>query len=301
MKKDILMHNGRACFAAAALWAASIAVVTPSFAADPAPVDTARTAEQAVAAEAAKVAQIANEQLAKTSAAITPAPAADDIRNTLIAVTEAAVTKGGFKDVVKRFVDADRARLAPYTSSDEYAKLDGRIESFRKDWKSKYGVEFGLPKDSQNVLGDTFGRISQGEIGQAVTVAGKEVPSNEPVLAAGTTDSLKKSGVANTDPNSAKMGGGDTNKDVGRNIATVLIPARPQMPEIAVPMIHELPNSWQIDLPDNVDGQKLHDNLLKQLTLVDEDRANWPADSYEAYRAVARHVMAAIMDSQSTR
>ncbi len=65
-------------------------------------------------------------------------------------------------------------------------------------------------------------------------------------------------------------------------------------------MIHELPSSWQIDLPDNTDGQRLQDNLLKQLTLVDEDRANWPADPYDAYRIVARHVMTAVMESDST-
>jgi hypothetical protein len=66
-------------------------------------------------------------------------------------------------------------------------------------------------------------------------------------------------------------------------------------------MIHELPNAWQIDLPDNIDGQKLQDNLLKQLTMLDEDRVNWPADSFDAYRSVARHVMTAIMESDSTR
>lgn len=301
MKNEILMHNGKALIAAAALWTASAVFVAPGFAADPAPVNTARTAEQTAAAEAAEAAKAANDQLVKTTAAITPAPAADDIRRSLIAITESAVTPGGFKDVVKRFVDADRIRLATHTNNEGFAKLDGRIESLRKSWKSKYGLDFGLPKNSTDALGDTFGRISQGEIGKVFASDGKEIPSSQPALTAGTTDALKKSGVANTDANSSKMAGGDTNKDIGRNIATVLIPARPPMPEIAIPMIHELPNSWQIDLPDHVDGQKLEDNLLKHLTMVDEDRANWPADSFEAYRAVARHVMAAIMDSQSTR
>ena len=102
-------------------------------------------------------------------------------------------------------------------------------------------------------------------------------------MKAGTAEALKKSGVSNTDVNSGKMGGGDTNKDMGRHRQR-RIPARAGMPEVAVPMIHELPNSWQIDLPDNIDGQKLEDNLLKHLTMVDEDRANWPADQFDAYR-----------------
>ena len=31
--------------------------------------------------------------------------------------------------------------------------------------------------------------------------------------------------------------------------------------------------------------------------MVDEDRANWPADKNEAYREVTRHVMMALMES----
>ncbi len=306
MKKDIRMHSGRVLFAAAAIWAAGFAYVSPSFAADPAPVDTAKTAERATAAQAAQDTKAAmdqlgksTDQLAKSTAAIAPAPAADEIRTSVAGATEAAVTKGGFKDVVKHLVDADRTRLATYTSSDNFAKLDGRIESFQKDWKSKYGHDFNLTKNANAVLGDTFARISQGEIGEARTAAGVEVPSNEPMVKAGTAEALKKSGVSNTDVNSGKMGGGDTNKDIGRNIASVVIPASAGMPEVAVPMIHELPNAWQIDLPDNIDGQKLEDNLLKHLTMVDEDRANWPADQFDAYRAVARHMMTAIMESDA--
>ena len=45
MKKDIRMHSGRVLFKEAAIWAAGFAYVSPSFAADPAPVDTAKTAE----------------------------------------------------------------------------------------------------------------------------------------------------------------------------------------------------------------------------------------------------------------
>lgn len=194
------------------MWAVSFAFVSPSFGADPAPVDTARTAERAAAADAAQDNKAAAEvhaqtadRLAKTTAAITPAPAAEEIRITLSHVTEAAVSKGGFKDVVKHFVDADRNRLGAYTSPDQFAKLDERAASFQQNWKAKYGQEFMFPKTGQSVLGDTFGRISQGEIGEAVTAAGKEVASSEPKLAAGTSDALKKSGVSNPDVNSAKF------------------------------------------------------------------------------------------------
>jgi hypothetical protein len=302
--KNFHMHRGAVLFTAAAMWAASFAVVTPSFGQDAAPVDTARAADRAAAVDAAKAAKVDADRLSKSTdhmvkseLAITPAPAAEAIRVSLATLTESAVTNGGFKDVVSHFVDADRTRLGKYTSNDGFAKLNGRIDSFRKDWKLKYGEEFGFSKNANGVLGDTFARISEGEIGEVRNAAGKEVPPNEPKVDAGTAEALKKSGVSNTDANSGKMFGGDTNKEIGRNIATVLIPANGAMPELAIPMIRELPNSWQVDLPDNIDGQKLQNNLLKHLTLVDEDRVNWPSDSYEAYRIVARQVMRAVMES----
>ena len=70
--------------------------------------------------------------------------------------------------------------------------------------------------------------------------------------------------------------------------------------DLPIPLIHELPDTWKIDLPDNIDGQKLQDNLLKHLTLLDEDRANWPSDEFDAYRAMARHMITAVMESEST-
>jgi len=107
---------------------------------------------------------------------------------------------------------------------------------------------------------------------------------------------LDKSGATKTDANSGKTGGGDTNRDPGRNVAAAVIPASHGMPEIAVPLIHEMPDSWRIDLPDNVDGAKLHDSLLKHLTMVDEHKDQWPSDVNEAYRMVTHHVMAALFE-----
>jgi hypothetical protein len=129
----------------------------------------------------------------------------------------------------------------------------------------------------------------------------------------GTPQDLKKSGVNQPDANSEKTFGGETKREPGRNIATVIFQgfakaeakAEPGQPmtakmeaqkELAIPMIHELPDTWKIDIPDNIGGQQLYDNLLKHLTMVDEDRANWPADKNEAYRQVTRHLMQAMVE-----
>jgi len=243
------------------------------------------------------------------------APDADDIRKSLAKVTENALNKGNFDDVADYLVDADRDRVKQFKAPDNFAKLDGRIDQFLKDWKAKYNEDFGFARQRNDVLNETFARITQGEIGEARIAGSKDVPSGEPQnVKGGTAEDLKKSGVNQPDVNSNKTGGGNTNREPGRNIATVKIngfaqasakvqPGQPMTAkmeaakEMAIPMIHELPDSWKIDIPDNIDGQKLHDNLLKHLTMVDEDRANWPADKNEAYREVTRHVMMALMES----
>ncbi len=94
--KDVQIQSGRVLFAAAAMWAASFAFVAPSFGADPAPADAAKSAEHAAdkTDDAAQETKAAADQLTKDAAAATPAPAvADDIRASLAGVTEAAVTK----------------------------------------------------------------------------------------------------------------------------------------------------------------------------------------------------------------
>jgi len=245
------------------------------------------------------------------------APDADDIRKTIAKVTEDAFTKGDFHKLTKNFVDADYNRVKDFKASDNFAKLDGRIEQFRKDWKSKYNEDFGFTKDRTSVLNDSFARITQGEIGEARTASGKEMPSAEPQnVKGGTPEDLQKSGVNQPDANSSKTFGGETKREPGRNIASFIIhgqmkasaavepgqnpPVSANMEankEMPIPMIHELPDSWKIDIPDNIDGQKLHDNLLKHMTMFDEDRANWPADKNDAYREATRHVMEALMES----
>jgi hypothetical protein len=243
------------------------------------------------------------------------APDADDIRKTIAKVTEDAVTKGDFHKLTKNFVDADYDRVKNFKASDNFAQLDGRIEQFNKDWKAKYGEDFGFTHHRNDVLNDSFARITQGEMGEARTAGGKEVPSAEPQnVKGGTPEDLKKSGVNQPDANSEKSFGGRTNREAGRNIATFTIPASAKASasvqpgeapkvnmeankDLAIPMIHEMPDTWKVDIPDQIDGQKLHDSLLKHLTMVDEDRANWPADKYDAYREVTRHVMMAVMES----
>jgi len=193
-------------------------------------------------------------------------------------VTNAALTKGGFDDMVERFNDADRNRIGPWikdkNNKERLDVLDGRIAQFQKDWKAKYGENFKIRKDDV-VFGHPMFIVAQGEIGKDAQLAGERLPAADP---------------------SHPITGGDRNLEKGRNVAYVTVAASHGLPELKVPLIHELPDVWKIDVPDTVTGQKLYDNVLKHLTMVNEQKDQWPSDVNDAYRAVSHHLLLAILD-----
>jgi len=235
------------------------------------------------------------------------APDVDDIRKALAKATEQAVDKNGFDNLFSRFVDADRDRIKQTKlTDDDWKKLNGRIDEFRKDWKAKYNQDFDI-KDEKLVFDPQQILIVQGQIWDrdrtgAAQPAGSRMGGDNTVP--GQTSA--QSGQAQPGnpsmpderpgPEANKTAGGDTNRDPGRNVAKVTIPDSHGMPAVYLPMIHEFPDTWKIDVPDQVDGRKLYDNLLAHLTYFDEHKDQWPADVNDAYRAAAHHVAMAVMD-----
>jgi len=207
----------------------------------------------------------------------------------LAQVTNASLTKGGFDDLVERFNDADRNRIGPWikdkNNKEKLDILDGRIAQFQKDWKAKYHGNFKIHKDDV-VFGNPIFTVTQGEIGKDAQLAGEKLPPAENV----TKDNLGKAKDATG--NTAA----DRNLEKGRNVAYVTVTASHAMPELKVPLIHELPDFWKIDVPDSVDGQKLYDNVLKHLTMANDMKDKWPDDENDAYRMVSHHVLMAILD-----
>jgi hypothetical protein len=198
------------------------------------------------------------------------------------------LTKGGFNDLIERFNDADRNRLGSWAkdknNKEKLDVLDGRIDQFRKDWKAKYGHDFKITKDDV-VFGNAMFTVAQGEIGKDAQLAGERLPGSENV----TKDNLNKpkDATGNT--------AADRNLEHGRNVAYVTVAKSHGLPELKVPLIHELPDSWRIDVPDSIDGAKLYDNVLTHLTMANEMKDQWPADENDAYRAVAHHVLMGVM------
>lgn len=232
---------------------------------------------------------------------------AGDIRNAFEAVTEAALDDDdAFDNIVNRLVDADRDRVAKFKEQDpkpDFKPLHDRIATLNRHWKNKYGKEFDL--DEKVVFGEAgYVAIAQGEIADPAQLVGKwpvaPLAAGEARLAAekepGKQD--KEGAPADTAQQvreAGKAAGGDVNLNKGRDVAVARFPAGHAMPALDLSLIHENPDVWRFDIPDNIDGRKLHDNLVKHLNLLG-DGSNWPDDPKDAYRMVAHHVLLALYD-----
>jgi hypothetical protein len=246
----------------------------------------------------------------------------EDIRDVLAEVTEDALKKDGFEEMIGSFVDADRNRLGSFANQkDKLTTLNGRIAQIQKDFKAKYNKEFDI--DHQVAFGSDFKsfQILQGEIVNPQLLTNWPVKASQSGSSSSSSSSSSSTGGASASartgeaevqvdvkndgkidkPVVGELGKpsnkpGDRNLDKGRNVAILHFPASHGMPALTVSMIHELPDSWKIDVPDNVDGQRLHDQLLNHLTQFGEAKDQWPADVNEAHRLAAHHVLAAIYD-----
>jgi hypothetical protein len=204
-------------------------------------------------------------------------------------VTQDAVTKNHFDNLVGYLSKADQDRLGK-AGNKNYDDLNGRIDQFLKDWKNKYNKDFDI-HDENVVFNDQFMNITQGELANdnmksdAARIASATQKPDNAVDRPGSQGPAEK---ANSAP--------------GRYMAVANILPSHGEPAVTLNLINEgtITRAWHIDIPDNIDAQKLHDNLLKHLTMVDEQNGSWPADINEAYRMVSHHVLMAITDKEAT-
>jgi len=269
---------------AAALAVGGYAFAPQAYAADePAGQSTAAQTDQAAQKAADKTSDAARATGDKLTGNL-QAKDADDIRKTLAEATEAGVKKGTFDDLVERTAAPDRQRIGKFAEQ-KFDDLDGRADQFLKDWKDKYNQDFNISK-ANDIYTDQFVSISGTNPGEART-AGEKIKEGAKDAGDAIKEGAKKAVGKETPADAAKQ-------DQDRPRATVVIAGQP---EVRVALVSEFPDRWKIDLPDSVDGQKLKDNVLKHLTMIDEDKANWPADKADAYRAVSHHILQAVQES----
>lgn len=217
-----------------------------------------------------------------------------DIRNSLAKLTNVALKKNDFGSFTKYFVDFDRDRFKQEDKNSNLTKqdndpLNGQIDQFRQAWKNKYGSDFDATDDAKNIYTDQFVKVFQGEISDSHLLA-----QHWPVPA--TADMAQNMRQASMNTNNAKddqsdrFMGGEKKLDKGRNVAVVILPASHGLPEVTLSLIHELPDSWVLDVPDNVTQADLHRNLSAQLTSILASQAQWPADKGEAQRMILHRI-----------
>jgi hypothetical protein len=217
----------------------------------------------------------------------------DGIRDSFFSLTKSALKKDVFDDVTDRLVDADKDRIKQWKDHDN-RDLEARVIELQKIWKDKYGHEYD-PTEKYVFTGE-FLKVSQGTVADPGQLVGKwpvMVLSEADAPMAGEKGMMIDTSKQAMDKD--KTFGGTTKLEKDRDVAVVTYPTAGMAPSLTVSMIKEVPDSWRFDIPDNVDGQKLHDNLLLQLNKLG-DGSKWPADENEAYRAVTRHVLIAIYD-----
>jgi len=233
----------------------------------------------------------------------------EDIRASLADLSEAVMSKS-FHRVRNKLVDADRNRLKDLNDND--AAFAGRIEQIRKDWKAKYGKDFDV--EHKIAFGQDFKgfTIVQGEIANPALLSNWPVDNKSKAGAGGSlkVGDTKIEGNLNAGGNAAnatatgardetnKSGNkpGDRNLEKGRNVAIVSFPAAQGAPELTASLIHELPDQWRFDIPDNIDSMKFYQNLLAHMTEFGEMKDQWPTDANEASRMISHHVLEALYD-----
>ena len=212
----------------------------------------------------------------------------NDIRGELGNVANKAVTKDDFGSLLSELTAQDKDRMKDYKQQD-FKTLDGVIDQFRKDWQAKYGHDFNI-KDQTQVYGDQF-KIIQGVVTDpAVALANWPVQSTAKSEARTGTDQARLAGSEQNREGAAN----DAKLDKGREVAMVRIPASHGLPAVTASMIHEKPDHWRFDIPNNINSQEIHTQLQNHLTYLDQHKDMWPADENDAYRDVTHHVVAAL-------
>lgn len=231
-------------------------------------------------------------------AGITPKDLNSDrgIERAFKAVSEDAMDKTGFDNLVARLVEQDRERVKKSLTSGSLNNIDGSknkaltdlIADIDGSWKSKYNQGFSI--DTGKVFTSEFLHIQTGEVNDSQMLLGKW-PVNANGMAVGDTGKLTQSDV----DQARKAFGGDVKLEKGRNVAIAHLLADHGMTGINASMIDEA-GGWKFDVPNDLTAQKLYDNLVRNLTYIDSHKNQWPADVNEGYRDVAHAVTAALYD-----
>jgi len=194
----------------------------------------------------------------------------NDIRKDLGSATDSLLMKGDINKFISWFSDSDRARLEGYfrQNRDKLNELNGRIAQIQADWQTRYNQKFDL--NGEVVFGPQYRNLEivQGQVNNPAMLSNWPVPN----------------GGEHPNPKGQ-------NPDIKQNseVAIVTFPMEHGLGDLNVSLVKE--SSWRIDIPKDVDSQRLYTVLLNNLTNFGDSKDKWPSDVNDAYRLVSRYVL----------
>lgn len=211
-------------------------------------------------------------------------PSSSGMYRTLARATEDAVSHNGFEDLIDRFTSADRDRLGKAAKDEKKDKdLNDLADRIQRDWRDKYHGRFSI--DADKVFAKA--RVVEGEVTDPKTLA-----AHWPVPAA---PGMAQQAAGGGGPAMSK----EEDFKKGYNVGIVRLSPVGTMTPMDVSLKREWLR-WRIDIPDNRTAAQIHDDLVKELTAFERNKANWPADESEAFGHAAHHVMMAIYGAGET-
>jgi len=205
------------------------------------------------------------------------------IRSGLVKLTDRAYATGDFKSLLSELSTQDKDRAREFKDADQ-KQLDTMVNQIRDAWKAKYNEKLSV--DDKNLVFDNTFAMAQFEVlDPAVAIANWPMPAcdKEAVTAADRSNAKDE-----------KKEEKDSKLTQGRAVAIVRVPGMHDIPALTVSMIHELPMSWRVDVPNDRTGEQIYNDLLSHLTYIRDHQDQWPSDVHDAYRLLAQHAVAAV-------
>jgi hypothetical protein len=210
-------------------------------------------------------------------------PSTGGMYRSLARATEDAISHNGYEDLVDRFTSEDRDRLSKAAKEEKKDKeLNDVVARIEQDWKDKYHGRFSMDADK------VFARatVVEGDVEDPRALA-----AHWPVPATpGMAMQAAAGGQAASNEEALKK---------GYKVAVVRLSGDGTMAPLDVSLKREWLR-WRIDVPDNRTAAQIHDDLVKQLTAFEQNKANWPADENQAYEHATRHVLMAVYGVEGT-
>ena len=216
------------------------------------------------------------------------------------AVTEDAMSKTGFDNIISRLVDQDRTRINKSLATgrslanvkgDKNKEFSDLVAQITDSWKAKYNQKFD--PDIAKVFTSDFITIQTGEVTDANLLVGKW-----PVDAGLMDNALEGAGKltqSDADLTKKKVFGGDVNLEKGRNVAIAHVYSSADFHGLNASLIHEA-GGWKFDVPNTLTADGLYDNVVKNLTTLAVEKDKWPADVNDGYRLFTRVITSSMYD-----